>query len=203
MEAAGPQQMYVHYQQVGEIHAAVIVGDVGAVRAPARALANARSTHGAASDASWDLMQGEARVIQGQSEIDDIARSVARMGMACGDCHTAVGDGPEMNPGEAPPSSQNPGAHMIRHQWGLDRMWEGLVGPSEASWAAGAGALGDEAMQLGSGDWSDDVERLTDLVHELGGEARHTADWHDRADIYAKLLASCSACHQDLNVRMR
>ena len=59
MEAAGPRQMYVHYQQVGEIHTAVILGDAGATRNPARALANARHTYGAEADEAWELMQAE------------------------------------------------------------------------------------------------------------------------------------------------
>jgi cytochrome c556 len=195
--------MYVHYQQVGEIHTAVILGDAGATRRPARALANARHTYGADADLAWDLMRAEARVIQGQSEIDDIARSVARLGMACGACHLAMDQGPRIRPTEAPASSRNPVGHMTRHQWAVDRLWEGLVGPSLPAWAAGAGALGDEALDLGPGSRPEEAERLAARVHELGEEARHATDWEHRAEIYGGLLQTCAQCHEYFGMRMR
>ena len=203
MEAAGPRQMYVHYQQVGEIHNAVILGDAGATHAPARALANAPHTYGAEAEMAWDLMRAEARVIQAQDQVDDIARSVARMGMACGACHLAMDRGPTMRPGEPPPSSREPGAHMARHQWAMDRLWEGLVGPSLPAWAAGAGALGSGALDLGPGTRPTEVERLAEQVHELGDSARHASGWAERAEVYGTLLQSCAQCHERLGLRMR
>jgi cytochrome c556 len=203
MEATGPREMFVHYQQVGEIHSAVILGDAGATQGPARALANARHTYGADADLAWDLMRAEARVIQGQSDIDDIARSVARMGMACGACHLAMDKGPTMRPGDAPASSRDPAGHMTRHQWAMDRLWEGLVGPSLPAWAAGAGALGDEALELGPGNHPPDAERLAASVHQLGDQARHASDWRQRAEIYGELLQTCAHCHEGFGVRMR
>ena len=204
MEASGPPEMYVHYQQVGEIHTAVILGDVGATRAPAQALARARQTYGAEADGAWLVMLTEARLIQAQEELTDIARSVGRMGLACGACHLAMDRGPTMRPGEPPPSSGNPGAHMARHQWALDRLWEGLVAPSGSAWAAGAGALGDEPMDLGpTGNQPTENERLAGMVHELGDEARHTPEWEARADVYGRLLQTCALCHEHLGMRMR
>jgi len=204
MQVAGTPEMYVHYQQVGDIHTAVIHGNVGATRSPARALADAQHEYGSEADESWDLMQAEARVIQGQDRIADIARSVARMGSACGACHLALDEGPIMRPGEPPPPSRNPSAHMDRHQWALDRLWEGLVGPSEAAWAAGGGALATEALNLGPpGNRPPEVDRLAEQIHDLGQEARSTSNWKDRAEVYGRLLQSCARCHELLGMRMR
>lgn len=204
LQVGGPPEMYAHFQQVGDIHTAVILGDVGATRAPARALANARHEYGAEAGDSWDLMQAEARVIQAQTQISDIALSVARMGLACGACHLALDEGPVMRPGEAPPRSRSPSAHMEQHQWALDRLWEGLVGPSEAAWAAGGGALAIEALNLGPpGNRPPETDRLAAQIHDLGEEARSTSDWKDRADIYGRLLQSCARCHELLGMRMR
>ncbi len=204
MGVAGPPQMYVHHQQVGDIHNAVIHGDLGATRAPARALANARHKYGSEADDSWDLMQAEARVILGQGQIADIARSLGRMGLACGTCHRALHEGPIMRPGDPPPPSRSPGAHMERHEWALDRLWEGLVGPSEAAWAAGGGALAIEALNLGPpSNRPPETDLLAEQIHDLGEEARSTSDWKDRADVYGRLLQSCARCHELLGMRMR
>lgn len=137
LQVGGPPEMYAHFQQVGDIHTAVILGDVGATRAPARALANARHEYGAEADDSWDLMQAEARVIQAQTQISDIALSVARMGLAWGACHLALDEGPVMRPGEAPPRSRSPSAHI----------WSSISG----LWVGSGSALGGPRGSVRSG----------------------------------------------------
>ena len=204
MEAAGPPEMYVHFQQVGEIHDAIVLGDVEATRAPARALANSHNPYGEAAVEAWQLMQAEARGIQEQHDLLDLSRSVARMGMACGACHLTMEDGPDIQPGDPPSGSRVPTPHMLRHQWATDRLWEGLVGPSPTAWAAGAGALRDAALDFGPpGNRAAEVEQLARRVHLLGDDCRHTESWEDRASIYGRLLETCANCHELMGLRMR
>ncbi len=194
----------MHYQQVGEIHAAVLLDDLGAVRAPARALANTGNEYGPQAADAWGVMTTEARAVQTSSDLVDVARPVARMGSACGACHTALEAGPVLLPGDPPSASPRPTEHMQRHKWALDELWDGLVGPSEACWAAGAAALGYEPMRVGpSADEPGRAQILATELHELRDEARQARDWPARAEVYGAVLRTCTECHELLGMRMR
>ena len=200
-EAAGPSHMYAHYSQVGEIHSAVVDGSVDATRGPARWLATHQGDElPEAGQPSLETMRNEARIIAAQRDLAEIGRSLARMGAACGSCHTALGQGPDITVAEPPPTSNVPSEHMKRHAWGADRMWEGLIGPSGSAWAAGAGALGSLPLDFGS---NDQASRLAKLVHDLAGKAADARGPKDRAAVYGEVLETCSLCHSALNMRMR
>ncbi len=191
-------QMYVHYAQVGEIQDAVVAGDVAATRRPARWLASQRTDeYGAEGQAALDLMRAEALTIQRQTNIVAIGRSVGRVGTACGDCHIATGKGPQIAVGDTPPSSNNPGAHMLRHAWGAERLWEGLFGPSDVAWAAGTGALMSMPLDFGA---NERASELAKQVHELGQKAQSVKDPEERAGVYGAFLETCSQCHTLLGV---
>jgi mono/diheme cytochrome c family protein len=190
--------MYTHYAQVGEIQDAVVAGDVAATRRPARWLASQRTDeYGPEGQDALDLMRAEALTIQRQTAIVAIGRSVGRMGTACGACHTATGRGPRIAIADTPPSTMNPGAHMLRHAWGADRLWEGLFAPSDVAWAAGTGALIGMALDFGA---TERANELAKQVHELGRKAQSVKDPEDRAGIYGDFLETCSQCHTLLGV---
>jgi len=61
----------------------------------------------------------------------------------CGACHKAAG-GPRANVEAAPASGGSVEARLRRHVWATERLWEGIVVPSDASWKLGAdGLLGE------------------------------------------------------------
>jgi mono/diheme cytochrome c family protein len=186
-------QMYAHYGQVGEIQDAVVAGDVDATRGPARWLAGQPTDqYGTEGQDALDLMRAEALTIEHQTTIIAIGHSVARMGAACGACHTATGRGPQIAIGDMPPSSMNPGAHMVRHAWGADRLWEGLFAPSEGAWAAGTGALMSMSLDFGANERAGE---LAVQVHELSRKAQSAKDPQERAGVYGAFLETCSQCH--------
>jgi len=95
---------------------------------------------------------------------------------------------------------------MARHVWAADRMWVGLLGPSNAAWLDGARDF--------QGGWLDTQEVLVDPedriqmralvrhVYDLGAEAAQATEPHRRAEIYGEFLATCADCHQLTLVQM-
>jgi len=193
--------MSSHYNQVDEIQEAVVSGDLEATRRPARWLAThqGREFPPAAAEA-LEMMRNEGRIMQEQNELLAVARTLGRMGLACGSCHTATKVNVGFTVTEPPASSASPREHMQRHAWAVDRLWEGLAGPSDASWRAGAGALVHMPVDFGG---NDQANRLANRVHELSDKATAAATPRDRAQVYGDLLETCALCHSALRMRMR
>jgi cytochrome c553 len=141
-----------------------------------------------------------------QNEIPELAGSVGQLGAACGACHTAMKAGPRLSVPSAPPTpaaGATPEEHMNRHAWASDRLWEGLIGPSEGSWIVGAAVLTGPALDFGPpGSASQQVLDLQAKVTQLATSARETRGLQDRATIYGQLLSTCAECHDILGLRM-
>lgn len=200
-ESTPADHMSSHYSQVDRIQEAVVAGELDAVRGPARWISTHKgSEFPAAAGPSLETMRNEGRIMLAQTHTLEIARTLGRMGVACGDCHTAL-DAEVRFPVEEPPhTSQVPAEHMIRHAWAVDRLWEGLVGPSDASWRAGAGALVHMPVDFGD---NDQANRLAERVHQLTTKATEATTPKARAEVYGDLLETCSLCHGALRLRRR
>lgn len=199
--SAGLSHMQVHYGQVGEIQESVIAGSVEGTRAAARWL----STHEgaefpAAAAPALETMRNEARVMLQQRDILPVARTLGRMGVACGSCHTTLGARGTFPVDATPPIATDARAQMIRHAWAVDRMWDGLVGPADASWSAGAGALAAMPLSFGS---NDQATRLAQRLRDLSAQALGAATPRERSDTYGDVLETCALCHATLQMRMR
>lgn len=200
-EATGASHMSAHYGQVEEIQEAIVAGNVDGTRGPARWLATHQGQEfpeGAAP--SLEMMRNEARIMLQQRDILTVARTLGRMAVTCGSCHTALSAAVSFPVEEPPPSSANPPSQMLRHAWAADRMWEGLVGPSDASWNAGAGALTSLPVDFGA---NDQANRLAKRVHDLSDQAHRATTPTERADTYGDLLETCALCHGALRMRER
>lgn len=193
--------MSYHYTQVNEIQEAVIAGDLDDIRGPARWVATHRGQeYPAAAGPSLEMMRNEGRIMLEQDQILPVAHTLGRMGVACGSCHTALGTKVSFPIEEPPVSSRAPREHMLRHAWAVDRLWEGLVAPSDASWRAGAGALVHMPVDFGG---NDQANRLATRVHELSDKASAASTAKERAEVYGDLLETCALCHGALRMRMR
>jgi cytochrome c556 len=203
-ETAAPSHMFAHFMQVGVIQSAVVNGDVDATRRPARWIASHQEMQFPASaQPALEQMRAEARVMLAQNELVDIARSLARMGTACGSCHQITHGGPQIKLSEAPPLTDTSDQHMSRHVWALDRMWEGLIAPSDAAWRAGAAALVDAPLHFDTGPKSEQANELAANVHDLALTARTASDEKDRARVYGELLQTCYLCHDEIGLRTK
>jgi hypothetical protein len=83
----------------------------------------------------------------GGTNIDGLAAATGQMRGTCGSCHTASNSGPRVRIGGDPPTGVGELANrMIEHLWDADRILEGLIGPSDTSWNAGATGLAQESL---------------------------------------------------------
>lgn len=193
--------MHRHYELVTRIQSAVIRGDMAAIRQPARWLA----VHPAPVDApeSWngyiDRMRAAANEAGNATDLKTAALAASNMGAACGSCHAANDVSGLFPILDEPGDEVDVMKHMMRHQWAADRMWEGLVGPSDEAWRQGTELLMEAALTPDDMHRDDDskhsLRNLGRRVHGLASDASIKQSGAARAPIYAEFLASCAACH--------
>jgi cytochrome c553 len=190
-------RMLDHFDTVTEIKDAIIGGDLDR----ARELATILRDHEASAERPVDWRPHVARMVEaggGLSEATDIAsaaRFTARLATACGTCHDAVAAEPVFDPGLPPQETDQPADRMRRHQWGVDRMWEGLVAPSADAWDWGAQTIGETP---GCDDPAPSEAYRVSLCGRIEALARSALDARNAADrtrIYGEFLATCSGCH--------
>ena len=194
----GLGEMRSHYRQVEEIQGALVAGQLDATRDATRWLSTHEGREYPAEAApALETMRNEARTMLRQRDILLMSRTLGRMGVACGDCHVALGTQVAFSDEEPPRTSANPEAQMLRHAWAMDRLWKGLAGPSEAAWKAGAGALMTMPVDFGA---NEEANRLSARVHELAGIAQVSTTPRERSDTYGDLLETCALCHGALRI---
>jgi cytochrome c553 len=205
----GRSRMWAHYQRVGAVQSAVVAGDLHIAQAAAYWVARNRLTENLPEHAGpyVESMRTAARAVANAPSLDEAAIATARMGAACGACHTALQRGPHFaaGPNAPPPSDTSVADQMTLHLWVLARMWDGLTGPSDGSWTHGALALNATpryqshitraVRERAIGD------SLARRLYVLGQQAV-MAGPGDRVVIYGELLGTCARCHQHYRVRL-
>jgi hypothetical protein len=148
-----------------------------------------------------EAMQREATAVFIAGTPGEGARALSRSAMWCGQCHLAAGvtAGVDDSP---PPAGDGVLPHMLRHRWMVDRLWEGLIGPSDEAWTRGAAALVAEAALLPSATPHGEhrgyaVDVMSRYVHEAGEAAAEAKDPSARAKVLGDLLATCADCHDE------
>ena len=193
--------MYAHFDRAGEVHDALVRGDMEVARSAAEWLASHPETR-ALPEGSAPFgaeMVGLARRVQNAESIETAAAAAAQMGRSCGDCHRRYEVSPRFLVGTAAPSGDGPKAQMARHIWAAERMWEGLLGPEDFAWNSGAASLKEGWLSPGEvvAD-PEDGQRVKDLVRQvymLGTRAEAAETPEARAEIYGEFLNTCIGCH--------
>lgn len=198
-EASG-EQMTHHFDEAVAIRDALIEGDLGTARRRARSLTEWKASDLRAEAAGYVTeFRAAAQAIVNAPDRGTLARAVGRLAASCGDCHRGANVRVELERAAPPPMEPGAAAHMRRHLWAADRLWEGLIVPSDDAWARGAEALATAALRPET--LSPDlpvyprVEALAQRVHALAEEGSRTADTGARVDVYAGVLATCARCH--------
>lgn len=199
------EHMHEHWERITQIQAALIRGDLAAVREPAEYLATHPTP--AALPGQWDeyvgSMRAAARAAVEAQDFTAAATATSRMGNACGSCHLDNGIEVRFDITDPPGFETDTVSHMIRHQWAADRMWEGIVGPSAVAWSRGIDALLEAPLTphelKGGGDQPERVRKMARRIHQLAGNGMMASDGNEKAEIYAEFLANCAACHTTLN----
>ena len=193
------EHMHSHLDQVSAIKSAVIAGNLAGVREPAHWLATHKEPGGLLG--SWkthvDKMQNSAQKAADAKDLATAAVAVSEIGSACGDCHQASGFSVSFGVDSRPPEeNQSLMTQMQRHLWAADRMWEGLIGPSDKAWTEGTRILAEVQLQAADIDDTDSqVPELLQRVQQLGEKGANLPATENRGALYAEFLSQCASCH--------
>lgn len=198
--------MQLHYTLATEARVEVIRGDLDKARAKAAELAAIEPPE---MPEPWvprlEALRVAAAGVAAAGDLLAAGGALGTLGATCGDCHAAVGGGPSRMVSVALEQPEAPGPHMRQHLWAADRMWLGLVGPSDELWTTSATALADlELHELA--DLPDGPEAFTRMemdVHLLAGRAALAKSAAERAVLYGEFLGRCAACHTLVGVTPR
>ena len=193
-------QMQHHFVQVGLVHEALIRGDLPAMRASARMMADAEAPRDVAASTS-QYVAAMRLGAQRAADAPDLAAGAAAavsMLLSCGECHRTAGTMP------APLTPKRPSVgglvgHMLEHQRAADEMLEGLIIPSLSQWFSGAMRL--TAAPLRPEKLPPDTKLTPERrqaearLHQLADRALEAGSPKERGDVYAQMLTTCAGCH--------
>jgi hypothetical protein len=194
--------MHEHLTRIGTIKAAIVAGQLAGVREPATWLADHETVAGLPPDFESYVaqMRSYARHVIEAEDLVSAAESVSKMAKTCGNCHLVNAVELEFGYDSAPREDiEDVVTHMQRHQWAADRLWEGLIGPSDVAWSRGADMLID--VPLASDDVTTTTEHHAEIskiarrIHALGGIGTETVTPDARSDLYGEVLGLCAKCH--------
>lgn len=202
-QVAGPdlrvEDMHAHFEDINAIQRALIAGDVAAARAHAEHfIAGFSGTTPEGWTPFVERAVASAEMMKVSTDLAMSAQLAGTMAGTCGDCHRAH----ELSVISLDDSSPESTDTMLRHRWATDRLWEGIIGPSEDAWRAGAALLASEAMAPetveGAIEVTPQIVALIDNLSEQASLAHATADPEERKVIYGRLLSSCAGCHHTM-----
>ncbi len=176
---------------------AVIDGNLEPIRQPLRILSDyGYETVPLAWMGGIARLQAAARLTSNAESLEAAASGIASLANICGRCHldqshvVPLDKHDFVDEGSA---SEGIRQRMSRHAWAAERLWDGLVAPSDDAWRTGAAALAqtpkpDEPATL-------DFARDFDELRKLGVRAHSETTSAIRAEIYGRVLTTCSRCH--------
>ena len=201
-DAALSRHMHEHLSTIRAVKQFIIAGQLAGMREPAAWLAEHDAAPGLPS--GWQPYVAElrqhAKDTLAANHLVFAAASFSEMARTCGDCHRAYGVSGVVDPpvGGAP-AGDTLQAQMRRHLWAANRMWEGLIGPSDDAWSAGVAALASidvDTADIGTPEAvQPKVEYLLTRIGELGVLGGELDSSQERSAVYGEFLSLCADCH--------
>jgi hypothetical protein len=194
--------MHRHFEDVNAIERALISGDLASAHEHAH---SAREGFRGRIPAGWDRYVeravASAEMMEVTTDLGVAARLAGTMAGTCGDCHTARSvQAVQLDKAVPERSGDSFDDFMLRHRWATDRMWEGLIGPSNAAWNAGAAVLKethvDEADVAGRIEMTPELRDLLGEIRRAAQTAEETQGYKERQLLFGNLLAGCAGCHR-------
>jgi cytochrome c553 len=193
--------MITHFDLAVEARGHALNGDVDAFREAAEELAELEPARDLSPELVLQLgpMRWEAREGANASDAASAAAASARIAKTCGDCHeaNAVGLGDRFTIGGPPPPG-SAARHMAGLAWASRLLWDGLIGPSDRTWQAGAEGLAELGV-LPEGLPADmpagDVRVAGVRLQQLAERAALTRDVDERVEVLGEIWTTCAGCH--------
>ncbi len=199
--AADPHgHMKDHFVRAIKMQDAILVANLGEAQAQGRWLAS--HEEGDVPE-NWrpylKTFKSESGLVANAATIEDAAAAVSHIVAVCGDCHAANHFKPKVGSSPVIGGARNVKAHMTAQLDALDRLWDGLMIPSDQAWQEGAALLArvavpEKALEKEGLDKADSAKVLGETLRRLSASAAK-ATKADRPQTYAQLLTTCVACH--------
>lgn len=195
------KHMHEHLARITDIQQAVIRGDLEAANGPAQWLADHEPPAGLPATVTGELanMKRTSSMVVDAATIQNAGTATAQLLAACGTCHMKTNAVVKFEDLPKPPSGAGVPAHMLEHQWAMDLMMQGLVGPSEMKWRQGAEALNVAPMAAADlpkdEKLTDEIKAFEQKVHAWADKAVNAGDMGSRVAIYGEVTAGCASCH--------
>jgi mono/diheme cytochrome c family protein len=192
--------MHHHYLEVGEIHEAVIRGDLAAVRGPSERLRAALVVPAVPPTLSPFIatMTNAARRANEAGNLTAAAVATTELIAQCAGCHQAAGVRPAVI-GRPSPDVGGLVGHMLDHQRATDALLHGLLLPSTVEWERGAALLRKAELHRldlpPDPEMSREVRQAETRVHAMADEAMAARTAARREAVYARLMTTCAECH--------
>ncbi len=186
--------MHQNFDLLRAIERLLIKGKLDQAKPFAAAIATAPDEPLHGPWASYQVtIRERAAAVASATDPGDALRKTAAIGGMCGNCHgeLSVKLGVDAVP-RLPPDEATLDARMARHRWAADRLWEGVVGNSEAAWRSGLDVLAAAPLEQ-------PAERagLARQLQRQAEAARRPSPGKlvDRASSYGQILTTCASCH--------
>jgi cytochrome c556 len=199
---ATPQSDHMsrHADEAGALKSALVAGNLQSARPPAAWL-NAHEAMdglGGGTEVFVATMRESAGAIVDATSLESAAVDLGRMGSACGACHLATETEITLEWDDYAPASMDIQTHMARHTWAVDRLWEGLTGPSDEAWERGAEILKGDPLDrehtTAEAGRRYRAEAWDQLVHSLAAEAGDVGPT-EKGEFFGQVVSACNSCH--------
>lgn len=194
--------MQRHFDDLHQIERLLVAGKLDDAKSLAFLLTKPASDPGMAPWAaeSADVVEA-ARALAAAPGIDEACRREARVAAACAECHFRTQKVPIFPvPSPAPAEGPLPAARMARHQWAVDRLWEGIVAGADHPWHEGLDVLASTPLPFTPiTDAPALAAHLQELARSALAKQKEGAETlEDRARVYGEILVTCAACHSSI-----
>jgi hypothetical protein len=198
-ESKQATRMQEHFARISTMKDAVVSGDLDVFRSLAAELAESPLAPDAPRE--WaphlDAVRRAASGAKNAADVKTAAAAVANLATTCGACHQSLNLSLELPHPPLPGTVADVQQAMAAHQWASDRMWEGVILPSDEVWRRGMSTFvalpgcGEVPTNRPPSESSAACRKIQQVVR--GGE--RSDDPAARARTYGDLLATCAACH--------
>jgi len=196
------EHMHEHLSAISAMKTFIIAGQLDGMREPAVWMEEHVATPGLPGD--WEPYVTQMRRYAGEAasarHLVFAAASVSEMARVCGDCHEANGAEVGLgNIGSPPADNQDVRTQMRRHLWAVNRMWQGLIGPSDSAWTGGSEVLAMVRVKASdiarAPNEEPQVNYLIKRLREIGAAGSEATSRESRSVLYGELLSLCADCH--------
>jgi len=193
---AAQARMHSRFEAAQRMQTAIAIADLDRAREEARRIASLAEPEALPEWRVYiDDVRAAARRVDASKTTQAAAAASVDLGRACAKCHVAGNTRIVFAKQPRPPDSPKLANQMFAHHWAAARMWEGLIGPSDEQWQAGAEELAGARLTIAAESGELGIENDIARIRLLARRALDPRTKPERAQIYGDLLGSCVHCH--------